>query len=66
MENIEITNKISKLLEKSIDSSLCKIHDENPGLSKQKIVEILLQENPENKDEILKVVAKTVIMQKEN
>jgi hypothetical protein len=48
------------LLFTSVDLKLKDLIDENPGRSKQELVELLIKENPNHKDKILSIVNKTM------
>nr|QGP74780.1 hypothetical protein [Russula griseocarnosa] len=53
-------NEYDILINKSVDTQMERIILDNPNLSKKELVEILLFENPENKDEILHSIKSTI------
>lgn len=53
-------DKQASLILKSVDFTLSRMIDENPGWNKQQLVEKLLKENPVHKDKILETVSLTV------
>lgn len=53
-------DKQASLILKSVDFTLSRMIDENPGWNKQQLVEKLLKENPIHKDKILETVSLTV------
>jgi hypothetical protein len=50
----------SFLLRENIDAAILKIIDQNPGATKQFLVEKLIQDNPLHKNEIFSIVSETV------
>jgi hypothetical protein len=60
LEDIQDSNSKKYLIEASINSSLELIIKDNPGISKQEIVEKILIDNPNHKDIILKTVNETM------
>jgi hypothetical protein len=50
---------INDLLDRSVKYNVDKILDENPGIRKNKVVEKLLEQNPEHKDKILYFMKET-------
>jgi hypothetical protein len=54
------------LLYNNIDSKLLELLNENKGISKQDVVELLIKQNPKHKNEILDIVNTTVTSQLEN
>jgi hypothetical protein len=54
---------LEHLIEDNIDTKLFQLINDNPGTSKQQIVEKLIQESPENKDKINSVVKQTMKIQ---
>jgi hypothetical protein len=54
---------INSILDRNVDAKIAKLVQDNPGSSKMQIVEQLIQDNPNNKIEILDIVNKGFMSQ---
>jgi len=60
ISKIKTFNLPDRVITLNVDTNIKRIINENPGLNKQQIIEILISENSQHKDRILEVVSSSL------
>lgn len=63
LKGLEKSDFSATLITENLNETLVKYIDDNPGWNKQQLVENLIKNNPQNKDQILECVNLTVTQQ---